>query len=67
MEKNKIVIKVDENWEVSCYGKVEDSSNFGMVFDEQDHDIIWITRDPSKLPDWESIVKTGYLTVLNTE
>jgi hypothetical protein len=56
MEKNKTVIKVNENWEVFCYGELEESSNFEVVFDDEEHDLIWITRDPSELPDWQSIV-----------
>ena len=41
---------------VACFGVLSDSSNIEILFDCEELDFIWMTRDPEFYPDWASIV-----------
>ena len=41
---------------VACFGILEDDSNIEILFDDEQLDFIWLTRDPIKYPTWTSIV-----------
>ena len=43
--------------EVPCYGELEDTSNFEVRFSDEQHDLMWITRDPDVIKTWSQIVK----------
>jgi len=43
--------------EVYCYGDLEDTSNFEIRFNDEYHDVMWITRDPQTTKTWSQIVK----------
>ena len=43
--------------EVSCYGELDDTSNFEVRFSDEQHDLMWITRDPDVIKTWSQIVK----------
>ena len=41
---------------VACFGILEETSNIEVLFDDEELDFIWLTRDPVKYPTWTSIV-----------
>lgn len=67
------MVKITKNGQtVSCYGSVEEDSNFSLVFDNEDFDGIWAgdgwDRDtPPK--NWTEVVEhlTEYATRVGTE
>jgi len=41
---------------VACFGILQEDSNIEVLFDDEELDFIWLTRDPAKYPTWTSIV-----------
>ena len=41
---------------IACFGKLRDSSNIEILFDDEELDFVWMTREPDKLKDWQSII-----------
>ena len=54
---------------VDCYGELHDDSNMELRFEDEEHDFIWITRDPNILVGWKEITRywKRYAKRYNTE
>lgn len=59
MEAPHVYVVHYEGWDIECYGKLEEDSNFSVVCDDESDDDIWCNANPvtgNAFLTWEDVV-----------